>query len=122
MPCTNGMYLQYLVRGEVFFCFLCVLHFNVLYLLQELDFCDLQSVQEVYRGNYNHYRCFLNIGCYWIFSLLLMTWPYRLFHMATIRRTKYTFLKIVKLGQLDRESIINDLFGANSALAGILHL
>ncbi len=74
--------------------------------MQRLDYGSGLPFQTVYidtgDGEDDGERCCLtNPACFWIFTVLLLTWLFRIIYKLCTRRVKFTYLKIVDIGHVD---------------------
>ena len=82
-------------------------------ILQVLTVGDDIPFQTVYADEY-HPSWLLKPAYFWIFTVLLLSVFYRLWHKATTNRVKYTYLKLVEIGDIPLDEVVTDLPSTSS--------
>ncbi len=73
---------------------------NLFSFFQFLSFAHDHPLQTVHTQDAKP-GCCMNTVCYWIFTLCMLPWCYRLWHKDATNRVKFTYLKLVMLGPVD---------------------
>ncbi len=109
--CNSKMHSLFYVNSLCQFPTACSL---IGYIWHSCDILQILTIEEeipfqtVYADEY-HPSWLLKPVYFWVFTVLLLSMFYNLWHKTTTNRVKFTYLKLVEIGDIALDEVVNDL-------------